>query len=108
GPCALPRDAARRAALAPAGEVLGESPPAVLVVVLALRRLERQPRLTDHVAALEHERERAVDALRREHGGRRLLERRGVGSVSGHRIVEAPAPGEETLGLGVVRAVHEP
>src|SRR6266480_2430258 len=90
-----------------AGEVLRQPPPAVEVVLLPLRRLQREARGADDVAAFEHEGERVLDFLWLERAAARLLERRRIGPVTRHAVVQAGASRHEALRLGVVDAVHQ-
>src|SRR5262249_26331616 len=79
------------------GEVLRESLPAVEIILLELRRFERESRRADDVAALEHERERVLDLLRCERGVAGPLEALYVRAVPRHAVVQARAARQEAF-----------
>src|ERR1700729_2859115 len=88
-------------------EGTGQASPDGVVVGLAMRGLHGLPGGDDHPAALEHERERAVDLLRGQLGGARPGVRLGVRAVRGEGVVQAGAAGHEAFGLGVVGAADQ-
>src|SRR5262249_14856726 len=88
-------------------ETLRESIPARAIVLLQKRRLQSEARRPDDIAALEHEGKGVVELLWREGRIHRALERIGIGSVTGHAIVEARAARHETLALRVVGSANE-
>src|SRR5690348_10817152 len=66
-------------------EVLADALPALVIVLLQLRRLQRLPRGADHLARLEHEGHGAADHVGlREIRVRGLLERGRVRAVTAH------------------------
>ena len=92
----------------PGGEVLRQALPALRVVLLQLRALQRVARRADHGARLEHERHGVGDAHRPGGiGAARLVEGRGIRAVAAHAVVQRGAARLEALRLGVVDAVDE-
>src|SRR5208282_5812501 len=88
-------------------EGTGQVAPDGVVIVLAVARLHGLPGRHDHPAALEHERQRAVDLLRPQLGRAGPGERLGVRAVRGEGVVQAGPAGLEPLGLGVVDAAYQ-
>src|SRR5262245_61320199 len=90
------------ARVALASEVRKQSVPAFCIVVLQSRSLECEPRRGDHVARLEHERERIVVTLGCEIRATRALEYSSLRPVRCHRVVQARTARHESDGPRVV------
>src|SRR5207247_11247597 len=81
---------------------LPEAVPHLVVVLLQLRRLERELGRPEYVARLPHEGERVLDLVGLQLGRARLFERSEIPAVRGHVVVDRDPAGEKALGLGVV------
>jgi hypothetical protein len=85
-------------------EVLLQVAPALPVVALQLRRIERRRGRTQHETRLEHECQRLAEELRLQAGGRSAIIGRGIRSMRRHAVVQAAAAGREALCLRVIDA----
>src|SRR5438105_1703483 len=84
-------------------KTLRQSFPTAKILLLQLRRLERELRRPDDVLGLEHEGHGVRDLLRnRSVRARCALEGLGVGAVPAHAVVQAGAARKKTLRLRIV------
>src|SRR5215467_1581099 len=88
-------------------EMLGQPMPAVEIVLLSLRRVQRESGRPDDITTLEHECERVLELLRRQRGFGRPLKSLCVRAVTGHAVVQACAAWHEPIRLRVVSSLDE-
>src|SRR5580700_5332086 len=82
--------------------------PALEVLMIELRSLQREPRRPARKARLKHERERVLCIHGLQLGLAGLLKRLCIRAVPRHAIVQARAARHKTFGLGVVLAINQP